>query len=188
MIKYEIIKAVKYSGLEKDSALEIIGIKPGRYYQWLKRLESDGWAALSDRLTQARVVPHRLRPEEETELISYALKYPDLRHKKLAHQIFRDTAHFYGPSTVYRVLKKYQLIKEWSRRPQAARRFENEPTRPNELWHVDITYIEAGITPKGRKIFWYLFSVLDSYSRYLISWELYPNMKKGHVKEILDAA
>jgi len=66
---------------------------------------------------------------------------------------------------------------------RAADRFEYPTTKPNELWQTDFTYL--------RVVGWgwyYLSTVLDDYSRYILAWTLSTTMKASDVTETLDLA
>ena len=70
----------------------------------------------------------------------------------------------------------------------AAETWRHKPKTINELWHIDISYIPCGINDKNKIIFWYLIVVLDGFSRYVIAWDLFPDMKKERCFDIVDQA
>ncbi len=59
----------------------------------------------------------------------------------------------------------------------------HQPVRPNEQWQTDFTYFK--ITGWG---WYYLSTILDDYSRYVISWKLCSTMKAKDVTDTLDLA
>ncbi len=66
---------------------------------------------------------------------------------------------------------------------RAADEFRDKTTRPNELWQTDFTYLKV--------IGWgwfYLSTILDDYSRYIIAWKLCTTMKAVDVTDTLDQA
>ncbi len=65
---------------------------------------------------------------------------------------------------------------------------KNQPKAPNEIWHIDISYIPCGLNANGKTLFWYLVVVLDGYSWYVISWDLFPDMTKERCFEVVDQA
>src|SRR5207244_3816579 len=86
---------------------------------------------------------------------------------------FTDTNGSFGSeATVYRLLKDHGLITS----PafilmKAADRFANPTTAPNQLWQTDFTYLKV--------IGWgwfYLSTVLDDFSRYILAWKLCTTM------------
>ena len=127
--------------------------------------------------------------QEEDLILQKANVYTHLNHRKLSHQIFRDEGVFVSESLVYRILKEHNLIRS---KPvlkiEAAESWKNPPKLPNEIWHIDISYIPCGLSTKGKTIFWYLVAVLDGYSRFVLAWNLFPDMAKERCFEVVDQA
>jgi len=65
----------------------------------------------------------------------------------------------------------------------AADRFAQPPRRPWGLWQTDFTYFK--IQGWG---WYYLSTVLDDYSRYILAWTLTPTMAATDVQETLEQA
>ena len=119
------------------------------------------------------------------QVVDIALEEPDKSPRELACHITDKYEYFISESSVYRILKSYDLITS----PafilmSAGDKFKNPTKRVNELWQTDFTYFR--IVGWG---WYYLSSVLDDYSRYIISWKLTDSMT-GHedVKDTLDLA
>jgi putative transposase len=94
------------------------------------------------------------------------------------------TGHFLSESSVYRILKAADLITS----PafiliHAADRFAHPTRRPNELWQTDFTYLQ--VVGWG---WYYLSTVLDDYSRYILAWTLTTTMQASDVTATLDLA
>jgi len=87
-----------------------------------------------------------------------------------------------SPSTVYRVLKAEGLLGRWNGRPSKKGTGFQQPTGPHEHWHMDISYINICGT------FYYLCSVLDGFSRYVVHWEIRERMTEADVEIILQRA
>jgi len=89
---------------------------------------------------------------------------------------------YLAPSTVYRILDKHDLLYRWKRPEPGYSKRVPEATYPNEVWHVDLMYLWV----RGR---WYfLVSVLDSYSRFIVHWELALSMRAQEIAEIIATA
>jgi transposase InsO family protein len=88
-----------------------------------------------------------------------------------------------SPSTVYRVLQEAGVLSRWhpNTNPRKGRGFE-QPLQPHEHWHIDISYVNIQGT------FYYLCSVLDGYSRYLVAWDLRESMTEQQVEIVLQRA
>ena len=66
---------------------------------------------------------------------------------------------------------------------KAANEFRDKTTAPNQLWQTDFTYLKV--------IGWgwfYLSTILDDFSRYIIAWKLCTTMRAGDVTETLTLA
>jgi transposase InsO family protein len=88
---------------------------------------------------------------------------------------------YVSPSSVYRVLKKAGLTKRGGKPSQKGTGFK-QPSEPHKHWHVDISYINISGT------FYYLCSVIDGYSRYIVHWEIRESMKEREVELVLERA
>jgi len=87
-----------------------------------------------------------------------------------------------APASVYRVLKAAGLCGTRTvTRSRKGTGFE-QPLRVHEHWHIDISYINICGT------FYYLCSILDGCSRYIIDWELREQMREADVEIILQRA
>ena len=112
------------------------------------------------------------------------LEGPELTPRELAWYITDTQKYYISESSVYRILKSFDLIAS----PNyillsASDKFRNPTKRINELWQTDFTYFKV--------IGWgwyYLATVLDDYSRYIPAWKLFTTMSAGDVKEVLDMA
>jgi len=113
-----------------------------------------------------------------------ALQYPEQSPRELAWHITDEYHYFISESSVYRLLKQYDLITSpaYILIP-AGDSFQNPTKRVNELWQTDFTYFR--IVGWG---WYYLSTVLDDYSRYIIACKLTTNMAADDVKKTLDLA
>jgi len=87
-----------------------------------------------------------------------------------------------SPSSVYRVLKKAGLLRRWPQKTSKKRTGFVQPLRPHEHWHIDVSYLNICGT------FYYLCSVLDGCSRYIIHWEIREAMTEANIEIILQRA
>ena len=95
-----------------------------------------------------------------------------------------DQTYFVSESTVYRLLKAQDLITSPAYiLMQASDRFQNPTSRVNEMWQTDFTYFK--IIGWG---WYYLSTVLDDYSRFIIAWRLCTSMSASDVSDTLDDA
>ena len=85
-------------------------------------------------------------------------------------------------ATVYRVLRQAGCFARWNRKDSTKGTGFVQPLQPHEHWHVDISYVNVCGT------FYYLVSVLDGASRYLVHWELRESMREADVEVVLQHA
>ena len=93
-------------------------------------------------------------------------------------------SYFVSEASVYRLLKAHDLIASPAYIViKAADEFKDKTTAPNQLWQTDFTYLKV--------IGWgwfYLSTVLDDFSRYIIAWKLCTTMKAEDVTATLEMA
>lgn len=187
--KLEIIALARYSGLGFQKTLSLLGINSYRAWNWIRKIEKHGLAGLIDLPPIPKLIPSQHLEEEETTILNKAEQYTHLNHRKLAHQVFRDEDTFVSESLVYRILKAHNLIRAQGKlKIESGESWKNQPQAPNEIWHIDISYIPCGLKGNGKTLFWHLVVVLDGYSRYVISWDLFPDMTKERCFHVVDQA
>jgi putative transposase len=92
-------------------------------------------------------------------------------------------AHF-SEATVYRILKEAGLIKPPATKGlPAGKEYQVKTQKPNELWHSDASY--CFVVGWG---YYYLISVLDDYSRMILSWKVQPRMSSPDIIEVVQEA
>lgn len=87
-----------------------------------------------------------------------------------------------SPSTVYRVLREAGLLRRWNRGSTGRGKGFEQPESPHEHWHVDVSYLNICGT------FYYLCSLLDGYSRFIVHWEIRESMTEADVEIVLQRA
>lgn len=157
--------------------LSYLGLKRSLYYLWLQRQREN---RLEDKPPTSFLLD-RLLPEEERAITNYALIHPKEGYRRLSWMMVDDNVVYVSPASVYNVLNKYDLLYRWKRTTSVGVK-PPKPSRPNEQWHIDIMYLWI----EGR---WYfLTSILDAYSRYIVHWELLRTMRAEEVTLVLQAA
>ena len=87
-----------------------------------------------------------------------------------------------SPSSVYRVLSNAGVLNKWNRKTSKKGTGFVQPLKAHEHWHIDISYINICGT------FYYMCSILDGFSRYIVHWEIREAMKESDVEIILQRA
>jgi putative transposase len=170
-------RTIARSGWTLRRVLKQLGLPKGRYHEWVKRAGAD---RLADRSTAASSLGMILE-EEKQAVIRYALTHPKDGYRRLAWQMVDEDVAYVSPSSVYRILNDADLLYRW-KRGRGVGEPPPRPQRPNERWHTDIMYLRVEGT-------WYfLVTVLDGYSRYVVHWELLTSMRAADVRLVIQQA
>jgi transposase InsO family protein len=182
--KIEIIRLVEQSRLPIRRTLDKLGIPKTTFYRWYDRYQSGGSEALEDRSPKPSRIWNRIPEDIRERIKDLALRESELSPRELAVQFTDTEKYFVSEASVYRILKSYDLITSPAYVVlSAADEFKDKTTRPNQLWQTDFTYLKV--------IGWgwfYLSTILDDYSRYIIAWKLCTTMKTTDVTNTLDLA
>jgi transposase InsO family protein len=182
--KLEIIRLVEQSHLPVRRTLERLGIPHTTFYRWYDRYRSGGPEALEDQSPRPPRVWNRIPDTIRQRIVDLALDQPELSPRELATRFTDTESYFVSEASVYRLLKAHDLIASPAYIVvKAADAFKDKTTAPNQLWQTDFTYLKV--------IGWgwfYLSTVLDDFSRYIIAWKLCTTMKAGDVTDTLDMA
>jgi transposase InsO family protein len=182
--KYEVIRLVEESELSVRRTLEELDVNRSTFYRWYKAYRDHGYEGLLSSSKSPKQFWNKLPESVKEQCLEVALEHPELSPRELAWHITDQHEYFISESSVYRLLKQYDLITS----PayillQASDKFHTPTRRINELWQTDFTYFK--LVGWG----WYFLStVLDDYSRYIISWKLTTTMSADDVKLTLDDA
>ena len=182
--KLEIIRLVEQSPLPVKRTLEKLGIPRATFYHWCDLYRTGGPEALNDRSPRPKRIWNRIPDDVRERIKTLALDEPALSPRELAVRFTDTESYFVSEASVYRLLKALDLIAS----PafivvKAADEFADKTTAPNQLWQTDFTYLKV--------IGWgwfYLSTVLDDFSRYIIAWKLCTTMKAEDVTATLDLA
>jgi transposase InsO family protein len=181
--KAETIELVLRSPDGITRTLRALGIHKRTFYNWYKAYAENGTDALRPRKRSA-MQWNRIPDQIRGMVISVALEYPERSSREIAVKMTDEMNVFISESSVYRILKQRGLI-----RPSehyfiaAANEFRHKTAFPNEMWQTDFTYFK--ILGWG---WYYLSTVIDDFSRYIIHWELCKSMQWTDVKRTVATA
>ena len=153
-----------------------IGITRSKYYDWRCRYgrvnEHNAW------------IPRDfwLEDWEKQAIIDYYLDHPLEGYRRLTYMMMDVDIVAVSPSSVYRVLRDADLLSRWNRKASKKGDGFHQPLQPHEHWHIDISYLNICGT------FYYMCSILDGFSRYIVHWEIREAMKETDVEIILQRA
>jgi putative transposase len=182
--KLEIIRLVEQSHLPVRRTLEKLGIPRPTFYRWYDLYQTGGLEALEDRPSRPSRVWNRIPDEVREKVLQLALDEPELSPRELSVRFTDQQGSFVSEASVYRLLKAQDLIPSPAYIVmKAADEFHDKTTAPNQLWQTDFTYLK--VTGWG---WFYLSTVLDDYSRYILAWKLCTTMKAQDVTDTLRLA
>jgi transposase InsO family protein len=180
--KMEIIRLVEGSPVPAKRTLADVGVSRSSFYRWYRRFLDDGYDGLAAKPSSQKRFWNRIPESERRKVVEIALEKPELSPRELAWHITDTQGYFISESSVYRILKAFDLVASPAYIVLSAKdRFDHPTRRVHELWQTDFTYLKV--------IGWgwyYLLTVLDDYSRYIIDWELFTSMGTEDVKELLE--
>lgn len=181
--KLEIIRLVDGSDIGAKATLKELGVTKSTFYNWYKSYQEKGEEGLVSRKPLSRVwnkIPEKVR----SKVIDTALDCTDLSSRELAWYITDTEKYYISESSVYRILKERGLITSPAHiLMSASDSFRDKTTRVNQMWQTDFTYFK--VLGWG---WYYLSSVLDDYSRYIVAWELCSTMKAPDVELTIEKA
>jgi putative transposase len=123
-----------------------------------------------------------LEDEEKVKILAFHDTYPLEGYRRLAYMMLDADVVAVSPSSVYRVLKAAGKLAPRGGAPSRKGKGFEQPLRPHEHWHVDVSYLNICGT------FFFLCSILDGYSRFVVHWEIRETMKEAEVETILQRA
>ena len=182
--KLELLRAIEGSSLPVGQARARLDVPASTYYRWRKKLRSQGQDGLTDRSPYKGRTWNQILSEEREKILEVATLYPEWSPREVGCHISDTCTFTVSESTVYRVLKRQGWIK-----PRELKTFPAGPEytvktkRPNEMWQTDATYLL--VKNWG---WYYLISVLDDFSRKILSWRLQSSMDADAFSEVVEQA
>ena len=182
--KMQIIRLVEESPVSIKQTLLELNINRSTFYIWYRRYQEGGYEALANRYRPPKQFWNAIPPWEKQRVVETALDYPEKSPRELAWYITDTRGYYISESSVYRILKAHDLVTSPIYTVITAQDKFPHPTRaPNELWQTDFTWFKV--------VHWgwyYLCTILDDYSRYVLAWQLCTGMSTEEVKETIEAA
>ena len=182
--KHDIIMLVDGSDLSANRTLKELGIHKRTFYNWYKRYLDEGIDGLASKAKGRQQTWNKIPPEQQTQVVEEALEHEELSSRELAFHIIDNHKWYISESSVYRILRRAGLITSPAHIVMsAADEFETKTRRINEMWQTDFTYFK--IIGWG---WYYLSTIIDDYSRFIITWDLRSQMTSKDVMPSVDKA
>ncbi len=153
-----------------------LGLTSSKFYNWRERYgranEHNGW------------VPRDfwLEEWEKQAILDFQQQYPLEGYRRLAFMMVDADVVAVSPSSVWRVLSQAGRLRIGNRQPSRQGAGFEQPAQPHQHWHIDVSYINIAST------FYYLCSVLDGYSRFIVHWDLRQSMTETDIEMTLERA
>ena len=182
--KVEIIRLVEQSPLSVKQTLIELDINRSTFYKWYRRYQEGGYEALANRFRPPKQFWNEIPPWERRRVVEIALEHPEKSPRELAWYITDNQGYYISESTVYRILKAHDLVTSPVYTVVSALNKFPQPTRaPNELWQTDFTWFKV-----AHWGWYYLCTILDDYSRYILACQLCIGMSAEEVKQTIETA
>ncbi len=156
--------------------LERLELSVGKFYDWRKRYGKvnlhNGW------------VPRDfwIQDWEKEKILEFQALHPEEGYRRLTYMMIDADLVAVSPASVWRILHQAGRLKKWNQRPSKKGTGFVQPLAPHEHWHIDVSYINIHGT------FYYLCTVLDGASRYIVDWTLRESMTEPEVEILLQRA
>ena len=169
-------KWAEKTDIKVATMIKWIGITRSKFYNWQQRYgrinDHNGWIPRDFWLRQA----------EKQAIIDFWHDHPLEGYRRLCYMMMDADIVAVSPATTYRVLSNSGLLKRFAGKPSKKGDGFNQPIKPHQHWHIDIAYLNICGT------FYYMCSVLDGFSRYIVHWNIRESMTEKDVEIILQQA
>jgi len=165
---------VEKQSMGKRQALMALGIPKSSYYRW-RRGQPDS--------RKRRRPWNRITPDEEDRILVIARESPELSSRQLSAWITDNESFAVSESTVYRILRREGLVKRQETQLMAAKEYHTKTTRPHQMWATDASYFR--VVGWG---YYYLVTVMDDYSRFILGWKLQKDMSANSLIKVVQEA
>jgi transposase InsO family protein len=180
----EVIRLVESSPLSIKQTLAELSINRSTFYDWYRRYQEEGYDGLANQYRPPQQFWNEIPPWEKERVVEIALEQPEKSPRELAWYITDKRGYYISESTVYRILKAHDLVTSPVYNVITALDKFPQPTKAvHELWQTDFTYFKV--------VHWgwyYLSTIIDDYSRFILAWRLCTGMSADDVKQTLDDA
>jgi transposase InsO family protein len=153
-----------------------LGLGSSKYHQW-----QDRYGKANEHNGQ---IPRDwwLEDWEKQAILDYHDRHPNEGYRRLTFMMLDDDVVAVSPSSTYRVLKAAGRLDRHRWAPSKKGTGFEQPDGPHRHWHIDISYLNLAGT------FYFLISVLDGHSRYIVHWEIRENMKEFDTEIVIQRA
>lgn len=137
--RYQAVMAVVQDGWKVSEVADRLGVSRQAVHKWIARYETGGLPALADRSHRPQSCAHQIAPELEALICELRRQHPGWGPRRILHELGRKGVDpLPGRSSIYRCLKRHNLIelRRRKKRRDEFRRWERD--RPMQLWQMDV--------------------------------------------------
>jgi len=164
------------SDIRSSCMIGWLEISPSKFYDWKRRYGEE------NRHNASLPRKYWLAGWEKEKILAYYAEHPEEGYRRLTYMMLDADVVAVSPSSVYRVLKAANVLRKWGKTATQKGQGFYQPQAAHQHWHIDIAYINICGT------FYYLCTLLDGYSRYVVHWEIRESMTEADVEVILQRA
>ena len=164
-----LVAAHRCQGRAVGEVLGSVGVARSSYYRW-KRKEQAEKSAGGQR-------SYEITGEERKLIDEVKQENPQYRHRRL-QGILQQRGVYLSATAIYEHLKSQGQIEPYQRRAAPWKSPRYEVWQRNLMWGSDWTKLRVG------GVRWYLLTVIDFFSRWMIAWEVVPTVNAANVKAI----
>ena len=170
------------AGARQERVCELLALDVRTLQRWRKMGVGD------DLREGPRTVPgNKLTPGERQQILTIANspEHRDLSPKQIVPRLADQGCYVASEASFYRVLRAEGQVRHRERaRPAThSRPRELVARRPNQVWTWDITYL---LSP-AKGVYFYLYLVLDLFSRKIVGWQVHACESAQLAGELLAA-
>jgi putative transposase len=167
----ELVASHREQGRTVGEVLESVGVARSSYYRW-KRDQGEK--------NTIRQSSYELTAEERKLIDEVKEQNPQYRHRRI-QGVLQQRGIYLSASVIYGHLKEHGQIEPYERRAAPWKSPRYEVWQRNQMWGSDWTKLSVG------GVRWYLLTVIDFFSRWIIAWEVVPTVHAGTIKAIYQA-
>jgi putative transposase len=179
-LQEEVLSQVEKIDRGKGKLLAKLQVPRSTYYRWRSQQRQGKLGSSSQ---NPKIPWNRLSSQEEAVVLANARKHPDLSSRQLAAWITDHQDFSVSEATVYRILRRAGLVKSPELKLLAGKEYHRKTTGPHQLWATDASYFR--VVGWG---YYYLVTVMDDYSRFVLAWKLQTDMTADSLIEVVQLA
>ena len=176
----KVLERVGASSTPTRQMLQELGVPKSTYYRWRARTYSSDTATPPVR---KRVPWNRLTEDEERMVLVVARASPEWSSRQVSAWITDHEDVSVSEASVYRLLRREGLVRRLEAVDPAGKEYTHKATRPHQLWATDASYFR--VAGWG---YYYLVTVLDDFSRFILAWELKVDMTTASFIDVVQKA